>query len=258
MPKSFSDLLSSGRGIVGTWSQIPSPDVVEILGASGFDFTIVDTEHGHFDLAQAGALIRAAEACGLTPLLRIAKGDAALIGKALDMGVAGVIVPRLAAPRDVADALAAGRYPPDGHRGACPCIRAGAQRVRAWSAYAARANREALIIPLLESRHALEQLDGILDVPGLSVLMMGPFDLSVDLGLGGELTNAALRASIEKAVEAIRSRQKAVIMPVFAPTPEQTAKEIVHWKSRGVNLFTVGTDKMLLADQCAAYRAALA
>src|SRR5690554_3719828 len=130
----------------GTWSQSSSPEMLEILGFSGkFDFTIIDTEHGYYDLGTAENLVRAANASGISPIVRVAANETHLITKALDMGAEGVLVPQIPSRADAEKVVASSKYFPRGNRGACPFIRVGNHLVTEWAEFATKANEEVLV-----------------------------------------------------------------------------------------------------------------
>jgi 4-hydroxy-2-oxoheptanedioate aldolase len=129
-------MVSETGPVLGTWSQFASAEVIDILGASGFDFTIVDTEDGRFGFETAEGPVRACDAAGLAPLVRVPAADAWMITKALDIGAAAVVVPRISSAAEAEHAVSTARYGPTGTRGACPCIRAGDHFVRDWPVFA--------------------------------------------------------------------------------------------------------------------------
>ena len=252
----FSSLVDQPAPVIGTWSQFANPEVIDVLGASGFQFTIVDTEHGHFGLETAENLVRACDAGGLVPLVRILTNEDYLVTKALDIGAAAVVIPRISSADETARAIRAARYGPGGARGACPCIRAGSHYVRDWRGYAADEDSPR-IIALVETPEALDAIQEIVSVPGLLGLLVGPFDLSVAMGLHGDTSHPRVEQALERVVEAAARSKVPLVMPLFHPSSDDCRRKIEYWQQRGVRLFTVGTDKLLFADHCQRYLAAL-
>lgn len=250
--KPFSSLLQAAGPVIGTWSQFAHAEPIDILGASGFDFTIVDTEHGAFGLETADSLVRACDAAGLVPIVRVPANEGHLITKALDIGAAAVLIPKISSAPEAERAVGAARYGPEGTRGACPCIRAGGHRVRDWRRFAAASEAQG-VIALIETPEGVDAIEAIAAVPGLRALLAGPFDLSVSLGLHGDTTHPQLRAALDRIVQAAAARRLPLIMPIFQADASDTREQMEHWMQRGVSLFTVGTDKLLFADQCARY-----
>ncbi len=247
--KTFASLLALQSAAIGTWSQFASPEVIDILGGSGFDFTIVDTEHGAFGLETAEGLVRACDAAGLVPIVRVASLDNSLITKALDIGAAAVLVPRVSSAAEAEQAVRASRYGPQGGRGACPCIRVVRHRVRDWRRFEQAALEQGLIA-LIETPEGVDAIESIVAVDGLLAVLCGPFDLSVTLGLQGDTTHPQVTAALDRVVQAAAARGLPLIMPIFQARASDTREQMRRWQQRGVRLFTVGTDKLLFADQC--------
>lgn len=253
MRKRFTDLLAGEGPHFGTWSQFASAEVVDILAATGFTFTIIDTEHGFFGLETGENLIRAADAGGLVPLLRVPKNEGFMIMKALDAGAAGVVVPKIATTADIEAAVDAARYEPGSNRGACPCIRATDHLTLNWRNYAAKANHETGIIPLIETPEGVANFAGIVRVKGILAVLLGPFDLSVAMGHQGNFTHPEVMGALGRMAGEAKDAGVPVIMPVFSPTLDQAKTHIDRWRGLGIRIFTVGTDKLLLAENCRRY-----
>lgn len=252
----FAELLAPGRPAFGTWTQVAEPELIDMLGAGGLDFTIVDCEHGAFGLREAENLFRACDAAGLVPLVRAPGLDAGWIGRALDAGAQGVVVPGIASPAQAAAAVAATRFAPAGTRGACPCVRAGNHLIGDWPAHVA-AEQAKGVIALVETADGLEQVEAICATPGLLALLAGPFDLSVSLGLAGDHRHPRVQAAMDRMAAAARAASLPLIAPVFDIDPEQARRQRDAWQARGASLFAIATDKILFASAVARYRAAL-
>ncbi|MFS8084737.1 MAG: HpcH/HpaI aldolase family protein [Acidobacteriota bacterium] len=257
--KPFSTLLASPAPVIGTWSQFAGAEVIDILGGSGFAFTIVDTEHDHFGLETAENLVRACDAAGLVPIVRIPTNEGSLITKALDIGAAAVLIPQISSAAEAERAVRAARYGPQGSRGACPCIRAGNHYVRDWRRFAADANGAggAGIIALIETPEAVNAIDAILVVPGLQAVLTGPFDLSVTMGLDGDTAHPRISEALEHVAAASVRHQVPLILPLFQPDAADCRRRMREWRRLGVRLFTVGTDKLPFADYCSRYNQVL-
>jgi 4-hydroxy-2-oxoheptanedioate aldolase len=258
MPRrSFADILGSGQKALGTWSQIASEECIDMLGASGFDFTIVDCEHGAFGIETAEKLFRACDAGGLAPVARAPILEAVFIGRALDAGASAIVVPGIETAEQAASAVAATRFAPEGMRGACPCVRAGGHYIRDWRSYVAAQRREAGIIALVETRAGLANIEAICAVDGLLALMIGPFDLSVSMGHAGDYLDDGVQTAIDRMIAAARAARLAVMAPIFNPDPVEARRQQVQWAERGVRVFVVGTDKILFANAAASFAEAL-
>jgi 4-hydroxy-2-oxoheptanedioate aldolase len=242
--RSFTALLAGKGPVLGTWLQIPHPEVGEIIGASGFDYGIVDLEHGHFGLERAVDLLRGCDAAGIAPLARV-RGVAG-IAPVLDAGAVAVVVPGIASAAMAREAVAATRYAPSGMRGACPCVRAGDHFIRDWERFTSAT--EAGCIALVESGDGIAAIEEIVAVPGLAAVMAGPFDLAVSLGHRGDWRHPDVQRGLDRLIAAADAAALPVMMPVFDTDPGAGAVQIAAWRARGIRIFAVGTDKILLAD----------
>jgi 4-hydroxy-2-oxoheptanedioate aldolase len=211
--------------MICTWSQFASPEPIDILGASGFDFTIIDTEHGCCGLETVENLAGACDAAGLVAIVRIRDNQGYMITKGLDIGAAAVLIPKISSADEAASAVSA----------------ASAARVAAF----------------IETPAAIERIFEITAVPGLQAILAGPFDLSVAMGLEGDTTHRRVQAAFERVLEAADGSGVRLIMPVFRPQLEECRDLIAGWTERGVRLLTVGTVKLLFAEQCSRFTAAL-
>jgi 4-hydroxy-2-oxoheptanedioate aldolase len=172
--------------LVGTFVTIGHPAVCEILGAAGFDFLVLDMEHGYVPTNIAG-LIAAASHDGTYVVVRVPNGQAPWIGMALDAGADGILVPQVHTPEAARKVALMARYPPQGRRGLGPS-RATGYGGRLVE-YLVRANQQVLVAIQIESREALDALPEIASVDGIDMLFVGPGDLSVSLGVPGSLDN---------------------------------------------------------------------
>lgn len=257
MPRrSFQDLLAKGSSL-GTWSQIMSPEIVDMLGAAGLDFAIVDCEHGAFGIETAENLFRACDAAGLAPLVRAPSADPGFVGRALDAGAAAVVMPGIGTAEQAQAAVAAGRFAPEGTRGACPCVRAGGHFITDWRAYVGAQSRETGVMALVETAEGLQNIEAICATDGLLALVVGPFDLSVSLGLQGDYRHPEVQSAIGRMLAAARAANLPVIAPIFNPDIAEAKRQQAEWRAKGVSHFVVGTDKIIFADALARYRTAL-
>ncbi len=257
MPRrSFQDLLTNGSSL-GTWSQIASAEIIDMLGAAGLDFTIVDCEHGAFGIETAENLFRACDASGIAPLVRAPSLDPTFIGRALDAGAAAVIIPGVATAAQAKAAVAAGRFAPEGTRGACPCVRAGGHYITDWRGYAGQQQRGTGVMALVETGEGLSNIEAICRTEGLLALVIGPFDLSVSLGHQGDYRHLDVQAAVGRMLAAATAAKLPVIAPIFNPDIVEAKRQQAEWQAKGVNHFVVGTDKIIFANAVSQYRNAL-
>lgn len=196
--------LEGGGILYGTFSLTDSPLVVEMIGHAGFDFVAIDTEHSA--TSPYGAvenLVRAADAVGVIPWVRVRESSAGQIGAALDAGARAVVVPHVRSRREMEEALHAVAWPPDGGRGAAPVVRAARYGFCGWEEFV---GGQPLVVPLIEDAEGVEAVDEILDADGVKLVMFGAFDLAVAMGVhdpkaGSDGVEEARRRVYESAAE---------------------------------------------------------
>ena len=159
------------------------PVMTEIAGLAGFDFVILDGEHSPLDRLAILNHVRAAEAVGVIALVRGLENSAAFVQSMLDLGVAGVVLPRLETPDQARAAVAATRYAPEGMRGMCPACHDGGYTINGFAEHMNRRNRSAMAIPIVETQKAVQNIEEIVKVEGIDLLLFGPGDLSAEMGL---------------------------------------------------------------------------
>jgi len=158
---------------------IPDPLTAEALGRAGFDWVLIDMQHGCMDYETALAMIRAIDLTPAIPVVRVPWNDPGVIGRLLDAGALGVVVPMIQTREDAKRAVEACLYPPAGRRSFGP-VRVG---MRDGPGYFMEANERVAVIPMIETPEALANVNEIATVPGVDALFVGPFDLSIALGL---------------------------------------------------------------------------
>ncbi len=258
MAKDLKSLLESDNVSLGTWSQIATPEMVDLIGLNGFEFTIIDCEHGFFGMETAENLSRAADAVGIASAVRVPANDPVMIMKALDAGIRHVVVPNMSSAEEADRAVAATRFGPHGLRGACPCCRSGGHFIRNWKAYVAEEEARVGAIALVETRQGYENFAEICKNAEISAFMFGPFDLSVSMGLEGNWRDQRVMSAVGDMVNRAVDADRNVIMPVFSPDKSECSEQITDWRSRGVNTFVIGSDKILVADSLSEWTMALA
>jgi 2-keto-3-deoxy-L-rhamnonate aldolase RhmA len=185
--------------VCGVLLDINSPEVVELFGYLGYDFVFIDCQHGGLTVETARHLMRAAELTGLTSLVRVPRNDPSVILEFLDCGAGGIIVPNITTRAETEQAAAAMRYPPVGIRGAFGRSRAAAFGVTQSAAeYFTRANDEVLFVGLIEDQAALGNLTEICSTPGLDVVLIGPSDLALSMGVVGGWSEPEVQEQVER------------------------------------------------------------
>jgi len=247
----LKERLLSGEVVHGLLSPNIEPDLVETLGLLGFDFYILDTEHGTAGPPEAAAIVRACEGAGLAPLVRPRGLDAKLILQFLDAGMTGIMLPGVRNADDVKRLVEAVKYPPAGLRGLA-AMRAngfllGAEKQEAW---VARANRETLVLPQIETKEALERVEELASVPGLDGFIVGPRDLALALGFPDGPGHPEIESAIDRVVAA--AKRHGLVVGTVAATGTR-AKDLA---SRGLTIMLHSVTGLLKTGAEAYFRAA--
>lgn len=243
--------LQRGAIATGVAVQLACPESVEIAGAVGLDFVYIDCEHGSFFLETAVGMIRAAEAIGITPIVRVPDQQPSLIMHALDAGAMGVIVPNISTGAQAASAVAAAKYKVGangGVRGTCPGTRASWHQVSDWPEFVAWSNATTMIWLLIESAEGVERIDEILAVPGLDAVMLGQFDLANDLGYPGETGHPEVTSRYVSVIRKARARNVDVVASLFSTDPGKMAEEKRRWLELGARILVAGSDRRMLVN----------
>lgn len=179
------ELWQQDKATVGTWLSLGSPIVSEIVAHIGFDWVVIDTEHGAIDIETTQSIIQAISGTNVVPIVRVPWNDPALIKRALDVGAYGLVIPMVNSKEDATKAVQASRYPPIGTRSV------GGPRFRLYGGldYYEHANEEILVIIQIEHADAVKNIDEILSVKGIDGYFIGPNDLAASLGVKLGLDN---------------------------------------------------------------------
>jgi 4-hydroxy-2-oxoheptanedioate aldolase len=169
--------LSSGDPLVGVLLRLPAEDLVEMVAVSGYDFVVIDCEHGPSEIADLRRHIALADVHQVPVLVRVGSDEPALTLRALDQGAAGIIAPHIDTPAQAAALVDAVHYPPLGHRGFATYTRTGGFGVVDPAAHQARLLAETLVVGMIESPAGVQQAADIVAVSGLDAIMIGTADL---------------------------------------------------------------------------------
>ncbi len=235
--------LKQGQVVFGPFINCAYPAFMEICGHAGFDFAIIDMEHGALHTLAAEDLCRAADCVGLAPIIRVRKNDAPQIQRALDIGSAGVQVPQIETKADAEAVVRGAKYSPLGERGLSFATRAGCYTA-AGTQITDKMNSESLVVVHVEGRCAVENLAEIVSVPHIDVIFLGPYDLSQSLGIPGQVRDRRVIDLMNTAVQIIRNGGKTA--GTFADNPE-IAKQ---WIDAGVQYIGLGVDVAIFLRAC--------
>jgi 2-keto-3-deoxy-L-rhamnonate aldolase RhmA len=216
--------------------------VVRLAANAGLDFIFLDMEHGPLGLETTSTLCQFARAVGVTPLVRVASPTYEIMCPLLDAGAQGVILPRMRTAEDVREAVECCLYPPAGRRGIISAKGYCDYRRMDLAETLAQANSEIMILPQVELVEALDCLDDFLDVPGISGVLIGPSDLSISMGIPGDVDNPQEVAAIQRVIDGCRRRNLARAIAIF---PHE---RLVRWRDAGINMLVAGSETYALID----------
>jgi len=235
----FKRALAVGKTQIGLWAGLADPFAIEIVATAGYDWVLIDAEHGPNDLRSVLTQLQAVAAYSVEPVVRVPAGDPVLIKQYLDTGAHSLLVPMVESGQQAQQLVAATRYAPRGIRGVAS---ARASRWGAIPDYFSRASNLVCLLLQVETAKGLENLDDILAVEGVDGVFIGPSDLSASLGHLGDLGHADVVSAIESAIaRIIRSGKAAGIL-----TSDHALAR--RYLELGVTFCAVGIDTILLAE----------
>ncbi len=235
----FKAALARGELQIGLWSSLCSNIVAEIIGDSGFDWILLDTEHSPNELPSLLVQMQAMSGGTATPIVRPAWNDPVLIKRILDAGAQALLLPFVQNAEEAANAVAATRYPPDGIRGITSSGRAA--RFGRVPNYLKTASEEICVLVQVETGEALAGIEAIASVDGIDGVFIGPADLSASLGHIGNPGHPEVQDAIKSAVDRLTSVGK----PAGILTPNETeARRYIEW---GYKFVAVGSDLGIMA-----------
>lgn len=252
-PNLLKNRIDAGERTLNAWCSIPSSYTAEAIAGLGFDSVTIDLQHGPIDDATAFQMLQAISTSRSTPLVRVPWNDPAVMMRMLDAGAYGLICPMINTRAQAEAFVAACRYPPGGYRSFGPNRAVPYSGVRSAAEYAARADGEIILLAMIETRLALDNLDDILSVPGLDGVYLGPGDLSLSMGEAPSMRPQA--ASVQRAIETIvtAARSRKLIAAAHTDGPKTAQLRF----SQGFQLCTLQTDfRFMLNGAAAALEAA--
>jgi len=236
--------LAAGQATLGTFVGAASPVTAEACAAAGVDWLVLDLEHGSGGEEQVRDVVPAAGAYGVPTVVRVESAARIRIGRVLDLGAAGVMLPRMDTAAEVAEAVRHLRYPPAGDRGVATYNRAC--RFALDPGALVRAGGEVLGVVQIESASAVDQVEEIAAIDGVDVLFVGPQDLSHNLGVPGDLQAPAYLAAVDQ-VRAAAARHGKACGLLVRDGAAAAARQADGW-----TFVAVGSDTTLLAAAVAA------
>lgn len=246
--------MNRGEVSVGTWMSMAHVSIAEILAAAGYEWVVIETEHTAIDNSEVLKLVIAIEGAGAVPLVRLAWNDPIQCKAVMDSGAAGVLVPMVNTRADAELAVKSIKYPPLGFRGVGL---ARAQRYgQDFDAYVARANEDSLLIVQIEHIDAVQNIEEICSVPGIDGTFIGPYDLSMSMGIPGQLEHPDLLEARQRVLEATLAH--GLIPGIHLVHPDRAAVDIGRVVAMGYRFIALGTDILFLGDSCRALQRTVA
>ncbi|HWX46858.1 MAG TPA: aldolase/citrate lyase family protein [Roseomonas sp.] len=239
MPNKVKEAWAQGRAVVNGWLAIPNGYSAEVMAQAGFDSVTVDMQHGVQDYLSAVSCFQGMQPHPVTPMVRVPWNEPGIVGKVLDAGAMGVICPMVNTAEQAQQLVSSCRYPPEGTRSFGP-IRAGIYGEA--GSYFATANKDVAVIPMIETQQALDNLEAILDVPGIDGVYIGPSDLGLSLGMVPKLDRE--EPEILKIYE--RVLKECGKRNIAAGLHNGTAAYAKRMIGMGFKLVTIGNDSGLL------------
>ena len=243
MRKSLKQLFAEEKKPIGMFVNTACPEMVEITAKTGFDFVFIDNEHGSWGIETNAHLVRAAESFDCVPLIRVPNIDENAIKHALDIGAAGVVIPGISSVADVREAMKWAKFAPVGRRGACPYVRANGYTGKSEN-YFEDSNRDVAVILLIEGKDGVEAYDDILNEEDVEFVFFGPYDLSVSLGIPGQLDDPRVKDAIKEMIR--KAKAKGVYSGMLGIDPADTNE----WFDCGVDYVVQVGDMSMYYRMC--------
>jgi 4-hydroxy-2-oxoheptanedioate aldolase len=231
--------LEQGDTLMGSFISTGYPVNTELMGLAGFDFVIIDLEHGMGSERDILSQLHALEHTSAIGVVRVESHEKQRVHRLLDLGVQGIMFPRVDNAAQARECVAAMRYPPDGVRGVATIVRAAGYGTH-FNDYRNESKSTLLPIIQIESAEAVKNVEEIAAVDGVGVLFVGPMDLSTSLGIFRQYDHPLFLDALNKTLEAARRHNR--VAGILLPTADTTR----HYRDMGFRFLTAGTDVLLL------------
>lgn len=246
MKNLLKEKIANGENTIGVFQVLGDASIAEIIGYAGFDYVLIDTEHGPYDVQEAQEYVRATKLAGTTPLVRVKDRSRNSILKMLDIGAMGLVIPHLHEIDEIKRVVEYGKYYPIGERG----FGATSGNTFLTADYTKQGidelfrvhNEESLIIPQCETKESLENIEEIVKIDGVDGIFIGPYDLSVSLDIPGQTESPQIRDAVKRVVEACKAEGKFTI--IYTSKVEGIQKNY----DLGVDSVTYSSDASILSE----------
>jgi len=243
MESTFRQKLASGEFVLGTMlSEVSTPNIARIMHVCGFEFIIIDCEHGYFDLAQVAAIVAVCQGIVLPVIIRIPAAGRELITKYMDMGATGLLLPMTSTQEQAKELVKYAKYPPLGQRGLSVQRAHTNYNPPPLRQYMEDANRRTVLFAQIETREGIENIEEILAIDGIDGAMVGPNDLACDYGCPGELETPEMEEGISRILSAALQLGKPCgFISSKIPLLEK-------WRSRGMTILSCNSEVGMIID----------
>ena len=243
LKKNFlKEKLSKGQTVIGTWSNVPSLIVTDIIASTGIDFIIIDSEHGPINFETAQNMVITCESRNVSPVMRVGGIIEVDILKALDIGVHCIQIPNVTTKNDIEKLIKMVKYPPTGNRGFSPFTRAGNYSSENSTELVKAANDNVLLAVHIEGKEAVDNIDEILKIEDLDILFIGLFDISKSLGIPGDVNNPKVLEILKEMADKINKAEK---YPGTIVTDVEQLKNVLGY---GIKYITYSVDCEMLSN----------
>ena len=241
--------IRAGEKLLGCFLTWPVGGAVELLGLAGFDFAVIDVEHGFHGIESIENLVRAAGVAGIAAIVRPPRFDSDVASRALDAGAAGILAPRVGNAADAKTTVENVKFAPEGRRG-LGGVRANRYGTQPLAEFVRESNEKTVVAVQIETAGALLELDGLASLPGVDVLFVGPNDLTQALGIPGRIDDRRYLEALSRVAQAAADHGKTA--GIMLGRREQ----VPALAALGYTFFTT-SDRSLLLESARSWRAAL-
>ncbi|QDK78654.1 2-dehydro-3-deoxyglucarate aldolase [Spirosoma sp. KCTC 42546] len=239
--KNLKQRLKQGETLNGCWLNLGSSLTAELVGQAGFDWVLIDLEHGAGSEKDVLYQLQALEHTTAGAIVRVESAESQRIHRVLDMGAEGVMCPKISSPEEAQKVVNGLHYPPHGNRGVAKMVRATGF-AQNFAQYYEDARETILGIVQIETVAVLDHLDAVAAIDGVDVLFIGPADLSMELGIFGQFDHPRFKEALQETVNAAQKAGKSTGILFFNPNDYQTYHEL------GIRLIACGADATFVAD----------
>lgn len=246
------DRIRNGKVALGINVQTSSAEIVEMAGLVGYDYVMLDWEHGSYGFDTLVSLIRAAECVGVTPIVRIPGSDEATVCRVLDAGAMGIVAPQISSLDDARKVIQAVRYKTskgdNGTRGACPSTRSSGHLCNDWETFVQKANDQIFLALGIESLEAIQLFGEMADIGRIDSVFIGAFDLAQSMGLSGQMHHKNVVKVLEPLVQEAIRREIAIFATLTSGNDSDANKDIENWINRGASIINVVSDRRAMVQ----------